>query len=71
MLKNGKIYQILMLVVSFWVPLAGILLLFLTAKNYPELRKKIIIATLLGFVVNFGLTICKQNGWLWFSMIKF
>lgn len=70
MKKNGGIYLALMLIVSFWVPLAGILLLILTAKKYPELRKKILIATITGFCVNYGLTICKQNGWLWYGAMQ-
>ena len=68
MKKSGNLYITVMLVISFWVPLAGIILLFLTAKSYPELRRKIMIATVSGFIVNYALTICKQNGWLWFSL---
>lgn len=70
MKKNSNLYVTIMLVISFWVPLAGIILLFLTGKTYPELRKKLLIATITGFAVNFALTIAKQNGWLWFSMMK-
>ncbi len=63
-----KVMIVLMLVISFWVPIAGILLYFLAGKRYPELRKKILIAAVIGFVVNYGLNIMKDHKMLWWGM---
>ncbi|MCR4856436.1 MAG: hypothetical protein K5908_09725 [Erysipelotrichaceae bacterium] len=63
-----KVMIVLMLVISFWVPIAGILLYFLAGKRYPELRKKILIAAVIGFVVNYGLNVMKDHKMLWWGM---
>ena len=69
-MKNNnteKIMTVLMLLISFWVPVAGIVLLFLTRGRYPQLQKKILIATVAGFVVNYALTVMKENSMLWWG----
>ena len=63
-----KVMIVLMLVISFWVPIAGILLYFLAGKRYPELRKKILIAAVIGFAVNYGLNVMKDHKMLWWGM---
>jgi len=68
--KTEKLMMILMLVISFWVPLAGILLYFLAGKKYPELRKKILIAAALGFIVNYALTLAKERNMLWWRLMN-
>ena len=65
--RMEKITIILMLLISFWVPLAGVLLYFLSGKRYPELRKKIIIAAAIGFLVNYGLNVMKDHRMLWWK----
>ncbi len=56
----NKIFSILLQVVgiavSFWIPLIGFLLWFVTQKSNPKTARYYLIAAVVGFVVNYILT---------------
>ncbi len=72
-MQNNRFEKIMitaMLVISFWVPIAGIVLYFLSRNRYPELQKKILIAAAAGFVVNYALTEMKDHQMLWWGSMN-